>query len=229
MRLIEDGIYSALSDTSSKFHYDDKRARIYDLLVGTRLYNAAMWGSSPNDYVAFAREAINSASEGEFLDAGCGSLLFTAEAYGESKRQIIAADQSLSMLRRARRRMIDLAGSLPEHIFLLQADLKDLPFRPDSFRTVLCLNVLHQFKDAGALILNLKRSLNFGGRLYLTSLVTNGRFIGDNYLNALYAAGEFVRPRSEVKLKEILERPLGQGVSCWTTGNMAFVVSPPKH
>lgn len=90
--------------------------------------------------MAFAREAINSQSEGESLDAGCGSLLFTAGAYVEGKRQVIAIDQSLSMLRWARRRLINLAGSVPGHILLLQADLNDLPFRPDSFRTVLCLN-----------------------------------------------------------------------------------------
>lgn len=227
LRLVEDGIYSALSDTPSRHHYD-KRAGIYDLVVGTRLYNAAVWGCSPRDYVAFAREAITSQSEGEFLDAGCGSLLFTAQVYIESKRQIIAFDQSLSMLRRARKRLINLAGSLPEHILLLQADLKDLPFRPDSFRTVLCLNVLHQFKDAATLILNFKRLLNVGGHLYLTSLVTNGRFIGDNYLNALHAAGEFVRPRSETAIKKICGSALGQEVICWTKGNMAFVVSPPN-
>ena len=85
--------------------------------------------------------------------------------------------------------------------------------------------MLHQFKDAAALILNFKRLLNVGGHLYMTSLVRTNRFIGDHYLKALHAAGEFVRPRTESELKEILNGSLGQKVSCWTTGNMAFVAA----
>jgi len=77
VRLIEEDIYSVLPDTSVPHHYD-KRAAVYDLIVSTRLYNAVMWGSSPCDYVQFARQALTSSREGKFLDAGCGSLLFSA-------------------------------------------------------------------------------------------------------------------------------------------------------
>src|ERR1041385_6710132 len=74
--LIEDDIYSVLLDSSYKHHYD-RRAAIYDLLVSTHLYNAVMWGSSPLDYITFARQAVASCSKERFLDAGCGSMLFT--------------------------------------------------------------------------------------------------------------------------------------------------------
>lgn len=198
VRPVEDDIYSVLPDDSSKHHYD-RRATIYDLLVGTRLYNSVMWGSSPLDYVAFARQAVTSCTDGRFLDAGCGSLLFTAPTYLEAGRQVIAFDQSIAMLRRARKRLLKLAGSMPSHISLLQADLSDLPFRPASFRTVLCLNVLHQFADATTLLPNLEKLLTDGGQLYLTSVIVNNRFIGDRYLNALYSTGEFVRPRSSLE------------------------------
>src|SRR5687767_13471344 len=76
VRLIEEDIYSVLPDTSVLHHYD-KRAALYDLIVSTRLYNLVMWGSSPRDYADFARQAVSSSREGKFLDAGCGSLLFT--------------------------------------------------------------------------------------------------------------------------------------------------------
>lgn len=224
VKLVENDIYSVLSDVSHKHHYD-KRATVYDLVVGTRLYNFILWGSSPLDYTAFGRRAIDSHPTGRFLDAGCGSLLFIAPVYLESKRQIIAFDQSLSMLRRARKRLINLAGSMPEHIVLLQADLNDLPFIPSGFDTVLCLNVLHQFENAAELILNFKRLLVDNGHLYLTSLVSNNRFVGDRYLDALYAAGEFVRPRSSAELKEIAEKSFVQKVSCSTKGNMAFIAA----
>lgn len=224
VRLVEDDIYSVLTDAARQHHYD-KRATVYDLVVSTRLYNRVMWGSSPLDYVVFARRAVASNAEGKFLDAGCGSMLFTARTYLEGRRQTIAFDQSLAMLRRARRRLIKLSGSVPQNILLLQADLNDLPFRPKTFDTVLCLNVLHQFEDAATLIPSLKSLLTANGHLYLTSLVSKSRFIGDRYLSALHATGEFVRPRSDLELKEILDRSLRQKISYRVKGNMAYATT----
>jgi hypothetical protein len=54
VRLVEEGIYSVLPDIHQTCHYDNKVAA-YDFVVGTRLYNRVMWGSSPNNYVDFAR------------------------------------------------------------------------------------------------------------------------------------------------------------------------------
>lgn len=221
VRSVEKSIYSVLPNLQSKHHYD-RRATVYDLVVSTRLYNCIMWGNSPLDYVAFARQAIISCPDGRLLDAACGSMLFTAPLYLASNRQIVAFDQSLAMLRRARKRLIDLSGSVPENILLLQADLSDLPFRSNSFRTILCMNVLHHFEDAATLLANLKKLLTDEGHLYLTSLVSNNRFVGDRYLNSLYATGEFVSPRSNLELKEMLGRSLNQGVSYRVKGNMAF-------
>ncbi|HKC64080.1 MAG TPA: class I SAM-dependent methyltransferase [Pyrinomonadaceae bacterium] len=222
LRLVEDGIYSALENIPHD-HLYDRRAAAYDLVVGTRLYNRLMWGTSPSDYVMFARRAIESQTDGLHLDAGCGSLLFTARAYVESRRQIIAFDQSLEMLRRARKRLLKLSGSAPSNIFLLQADLSDLPFRPQSFSTILCLNVLHQFAEAAKLMLNLKNLLQEGGHIYLTSLVTNNRTVGDSFLNVLYRTGEFVRPRSSEELEKLSGESLNQRPSYRTKGNIAFV------
>ena len=222
-RLVEDDIYSVLPDDSRTHHYD-KRAGAYDLVVSTRLYNFVMWGTSPSDYIDFAHQALTSSDDGIFLDAGCGSLLFTATDYVKSRRRIIAIDESLAMLRRARQRLIKLCGHVPEHVRLVQTDLNDLPFRPNRFNSVLCLNVLHQFSDAAALISNLKQLLTDDGDLYLTSLILNKCFVGDRYLNALYTAGEFVRPRSKRELKEILDASLGPEVSYRVKGNMVFAV-----
>ena len=222
LRVVEDGIYSVLEDAPHN-HLYDRRATVYDLVVGTRLYNRLMWGTSPSDYVMFARRAIESQTDGVHLDAGCGSLLFTARVYTESRRQIIAFDQSLEMLRRARKRLLKLTGSAPSHVVLLQADLNDLPFRSQSFSTILCLNVLHQFASATELINNLNTLLASGGHLYLTSLVTNNRVMGDSYLKALYKAGEFVHPRSSEELEKLLDESLNRRPSYRTKGNMAFV------
>ena len=224
VRLIADDIYSVLPDTSVQHQYD-KRATVYDSVVRAWLYNFVMWGTSPGDYVQFARQALDSAREGMFLDAGCGSLLFTARVYVDSNRRIVAFDQSLAILRRARERLRKLSGCLPEHIRLLQADLSDLPFRSKSFRTVLCLNVLHQFADATALVSGLNELLSESGNLYLTSLIANNRIIGDWYLKALYRSGEFVRPRSEREVRDVFVNALDQRMSYTEKGNIAFVTT----
>src|ERR1044072_1593573 len=151
VRLVEEGIYSVLNDAARPHHYDS-RAAVYDRIVGTWIYNAVMWGASPTDYSNFARKAVSSGTEGQILDAGCGSMLFTARAHLDTERRIIAIDQSLAMLRRARQRLIGLAGEMPAHICLVQADLGDLPFRSGSFNTVICLNILHLFEKAPKLI-----------------------------------------------------------------------------
>ncbi len=83
----------------------------------------------------------------------------------------------------------------------------------------------HQFDNAATLILNLKKLLTGNGHLYLTSLVSNNRLVGDRYLNALYATGEFVSPRSKLELKEMLDSTLSQGVSYRIKGNMAFATT----
>ena len=126
------------------------------------------------------------------------------------------------MLRRARERLLKAAGRMPQNIILLQADLGDLPFRPASFRTVLCLNVLHQFAEATALLQNLERLLADEGQLFLTSLIANNRFVGDRYLSALYRMREFVRPRTSAELQGILNEALQREVRFREKGNMAF-------
>ena len=224
IRRLEDDIYSALPDVPHR-HLYDRRAAAYDSVVSTWLYNRLMWGTSPLDYVAFAREAVGSHPAGRILDVGSGSLLFTAPVYLASDRQVIAFDQSLRMLRRARARLIELAGSVPERIVLLQADLSNLVFRPGRFQTILCMNVLHQFAGAAELLPKLRGLLANGGQLYLTSLVSNGRYIGDRWLGTLYKTGEFVRPRSGVELKNLLEDSLGEEVSYAMKGNMAFATA----
>lgn len=226
VRLIEEDIYSVLPDTSVRHHYD-KRATLYDSFVGTRLYNLVMWGSSPDHYVQFAREALNSSDDGMFLDAGCGSMLFTARTYASSNRRIVAFDQSLAMLRRARQRLRKLSGRVPEHMRLLQADLNDLPFRQNAFRTILCLNVLHQIADATQVVSGLNELRTESGDLYLTSLVSTDRTIGDWYLKVLYRTGEFVRPRNELELKELFG--FSQRITYVEKGNMAFVTMAKRE
>lgn len=224
LRIVGEDIYSALPE-GPREHLYDRRARAYDLVVSTHVYNRLMWGASPRDYIDFARSAISSHASGPLLDAACGSMLFSASAHVESRRVVVAFDQSLRMLERARARLIKLAGRVPTHITLLQADLGDLPFRPRSFQTVLCMNALHQFEDADVLIPKLESLLDEGGRMFLTSLVKNGRLVGDRYLDALHRAGEFVKPRGVEEVKKLFNRLDGHETSFRVRGNMMYAVT----
>src|SRR2546427_8733975 len=89
VRLVEDDIYSVLPDLPHK-HLYDRRAAAYDSVVSPWLYNRLMWGTSPLDYVAFARAASVSHPAGRMLDAGCGSMFFTAQVYLPSRRTGVA-------------------------------------------------------------------------------------------------------------------------------------------
>jgi ubiquinone/menaquinone biosynthesis C-methylase UbiE len=222
LRLVEENIYSVLSESERKSQYD-KIAPLYDLVVGTRFYNALMWGCSSKYYSEFARAALDSNRDGLFLDAGCGSMLFTARGFCESTRTIIAFDKSLEMLRLAKKRVLRVNGSFPSNIVLLQADVFDLPFQPKSFQTVLSLAIVHLFEDAGTFVKVLRDMVADEGSLYVTSLAQTGR-LTDVYLNFLGKTGfgGIARPKTDKRLKEIFRDVLGENTSFQTRGNFIF-------
>ena len=228
LRLVEDDLYSVLPAGEEKSHYD-RIAGAYDLVVGTRLYSALMLGCSTRRYTEFARRALDSSSQGLFLDAGCGSMLFTACAFGESARVIIAFDKSLEMLRRAKKRLLEKNDSFPPNIALLQADLFDLPFRPREFQTVLSLAIVHLFEDAPAFLKILREQASDKANLYITSLARTGRPT-DVYLSFLGKTGfgGVARPKTEKQLKEIFRSLLGETVEFQTRGNFIFAAVESK-
>src|SRR6185369_3902808 len=89
LQVVEEGIYSVLPVSMGSQQYDTK-ATAYDLVIGSRLYNRIMWGTSPHSQMAFASQAVSSQPHGWLLDAGCGSMLFSAQAHLESSRPILA-------------------------------------------------------------------------------------------------------------------------------------------
>ena len=220
------GIWSVLPADVGPHPYDSW-AGVYDAVVGSGVYNRLAWRSSPREYTRFAAEALAS-SDGWFLEAGCGSLVFTAAAYARAGRPLVLMDQSLGMLQRARDRLVRSAGRVPAHVVLLQADLRALPFRPSAFRTILSLNVLHLIGDAGDLLGRLGGCLERGGgRLYATSLVRSGRAVGDRYMRLLHRTGEFAPPRDADALRRLMEETLHAPAEVRVRGSMAYAVCPP--
>ena len=112
-----------------------------------------------------------------------------------------------------------------ERIVLLQADLDDIPFREDSFQTILSMNVLHHSPDVNTVLVSLKNLLTKSGHIYLTSLVKNNRLIGDQYLSLLRYMGWLAEPRKESDLRKLLQDSLKTSVKVWTVGNMAYATT----
>jgi ubiquinone/menaquinone biosynthesis C-methylase UbiE len=226
-RSVSERIWSVLPPDATGQSYDG-RAKAYDALIGNGLYNAVAWGTSPRSYTAFAQEAARHGS-GPLLDAGCGTLVSTATVHAASGRLTILVDLSLDMLLAGRDRVRALAGCVPDHLHFLQADLRDLPFRSQSFGAVLNPGMLHLFSDTQAVTGELARVTAQDGAIYMSSLVKD-RWLGARYLALLHGAGEVALPRSLGQLVERLEAPasgLAAPILARREGNMAFVTANP--
>jgi ubiquinone/menaquinone biosynthesis C-methylase UbiE len=215
-----DGVWSAFGSAAPEQRYD-RRAALYDAVVGSRVYNRAFWGSSPATYAAFARRAVQS-DAGVMLDAGCGSLVFSAAAYAASRRPTVLVDRSLGMLRKAHARLTT-AGRPSAPVAFLQADIRDLPFRKASLSTVLCMGMLHLFEDLDVVLAGLSVMASPAGQLFATSLVAD-RWLGRRYLALLHAAGEVATPRTFTDVRAAIER-VRRPVESTREGNMAFFVA----
>jgi hypothetical protein len=69
---VEDHIYSCFEQDNNAPY--DRKAKRYESVVRSTLYNLVMWGTTPSDYARFAREALSSC-EGAILDVGCGGFV----------------------------------------------------------------------------------------------------------------------------------------------------------
>lgn len=219
------GVWSVLPRRDEGAPYDAKAAT-YDRLVGSALYNRLAWGTSAAHYRALIRKAL-AAGEGPFLEAGCGSALFTAQAYAATERPVVLVDRSLGMLEVARVRLNE-AGADPDRVILLQADLFALPFRPAAFRTVLSMGMLHLFDDAAAFAQVLASQMAPGASLYASSLVSD-RGVGRAYLGLLHGAGEVAAPRTSHEVRLALVEHFGAPVEMVREGNMAYFTAGPAE
>jgi len=199
----------------------DSIADTYDRVIGSRVYQRIVWGNDISRDAQFAVAAARSAT-GWWLDAGCGSLLFTTDAHLHSGRPTVLLDLSVEMLRRARQRLVERCGQVPEHIVLLQGDVLSLPFRPSSFESILCPGIIHLFADPTELLESLAGVLAPGGGLFLSSLVTD-RWLGRQMLLLLKRTGETPNPiRSEV-LAEAVRSVFDRQPVSDTLGNMTHL------
>ena len=221
LRLVEPHIYSVGHDLESTNSYDKTFGSFYDRVACSAIYNRIVWGYSISRFASLTRDALASSKDGWVLDAGCGSLAFTAETYASyAERPVILMDQSLKLLRMAKSRLIKMKGDIASHMVFLHADALRLPFRPRAFNTIISLNLLHVLDDLSRLLKGLKSVLTEDGAMIFTSLVKSCR-LADRYLAAWEKAGE-VKSRDVVQLKAVFDK-LGMPARYDTFGSMAFI------
>lgn len=221
LRLIEPHIYSVIQDGVST-NFFDKMASFYDLVICNPLYNRLVWGYSVKNYDIFTHNALTSSKDGWVLDAGCGSLAFTAKTYLRySERPVVLLDHSLSLLRIAKSRLIRLNGDVPANMVFLQGDALQLPFRPKIFKTIISLNLLHVLDDVKKVLLGFRNILTDHGTMSFTTLIENNRF-ADKYLYYVLGKAAGVVPRKARDLFKMFN-DISMPVKFDIMGNMAFI------
>jgi ubiquinone/menaquinone biosynthesis C-methylase UbiE len=195
--------------------------RAYDVVGGLDLYHRVFWGVRTREYRAFAEAAAAVCGDGALLDAGCGSMLFTAPAHRTNARgAVIGIDASLRMLRLARSRVGSDADA--RAVALVKADVLRSPFPAGAFGAVVCMHVAHVLEDLSGLLSETQRMLEPGGTLFLTSVVLADRW-RDRYLRALSRRGIMATPRRPDDVVAAVRARFGTEPDCRMVGNMLFV------
>lgn len=224
LRAVRPDLWSALPPGDEGARYD-ARAAAYDRLVGHALYNRLAWSASTDGYRAFARQALAS-TRGAFLDAGCGSAVFTADAYADAARAgrpLVLVDRSLDMLDAARDRIARASGgAVPASVQFVQADLLDLPFRPGTFGGALSMGTLHLFPSVEAVARAVGVAVEPGGGVFLSGLVAETP-VGRRYLALLARVGEVAAPRRFEAVRDAVAAGLGGRVEARRDGSMAYL------
>ncbi len=151
----------------------DKVQEMFSSSRGAKMWDD-MYSSEPEtfeQYIFSARrdDAVrfienNFSKDSCILDLGCGAGPFVSEI---SKRgySCFASDYSRDILEKAAQRISAVAD---KNVPLLQSNCQFIPFADNSFDAVVCLGVISYVPDRSAAILEMKRILKPGGKLYIT-------------------------------------------------------------
>jgi SAM-dependent methyltransferase len=221
LRLVEPHVFSTCRDFNKKSSYDKKFGSLYDRIACNPLYNRIMWGYSTARYTSFTLDSLESSREGWVLDAGCGSLAFTAKTYVRyHERPVVLMDQSLKLIRIAKSRILRLKGKFPSNMVFVQGDALKLPFRGGTFDTVISLNLIHVVRDLVGLLSGIKKVLTENGRAFFTTLIKNNS-VRDRYLELWENKGELFS-REMDRIHQVFDE-VGMPVRYDIHGSLAFI------
>lgn len=177
-----------------------QRARLYDAMIGSSAYNKLFWGTSPNDYAAFAARAIGSGS-GPLLEVAVGTARASRLLHLASARRTTLVDMSQPMLALAQETIRTAAGGrIPERITFECRDMLE-PSSEQRYETILGLGLLHLIPDLPLVLSALGAQLDTSGSLFLGSLI-KGSARSNTYLKLLKARGEIAEIRSASDIYE---------------------------
>ncbi len=216
-KMVAPGIFS-FGDTGNGASYDTK-ARVYEFLVSTNLYNKIAWGTLPADYIAFAKLAIEKSS-GSVIDIGCGGLTHTAKLYSKFRNELVLIDNSFEMLSIAQKRLQKISGELNTRTRFLLADAFDLPFE-ESFDSLFSFGMLHLFDDKRAYLETIFRTLKKGGRFFISSLTTD-RKLSKTYIKVLQRNNEMGEGFSSQEIQALTREYAGE-LNSYIIGSMIFM------
>ena len=201
--------------------YYARRAKAYDTMIGSKLYNKVFWGTDPRQYSIFAAQAIGS-GQGPLLEVAAGTAQATATLHVASARETTLVDMSAPMLELAGQSIARAAGgTLPKRITLECRDMLSPP-EDRRYETILGLGLLHLVPDVTATVGALGRQLEVNGRMFLASLV-KGSARSNAYLALLKAHNDIACIRTATELfDEVRASGLGP-VPLSRRGAMAYV------
>jgi ubiquinone/menaquinone biosynthesis C-methylase UbiE len=216
-----DSLFTVLPEVERKSHYDFI-AKFYDIVIKNSLFHKIVWKNKFEDYEQFCMDALNSTDGGIVLDAGSGSLVFTAQSYSAyDKRPVILLDRSLGMLKKAEERLLKINGKIPSNIILLQADVFNLPFPAETFSTIISYGMLHVFSETKLFLSSLSNALKVNGKMYFLVLLAQD-ILGKIYLNFAKATGEIALALDEEEMKKKLIET-GFEPKIKAVGNMGYI------
>ncbi len=218
---IDENIFSFLPENERKSDYD-KKALFYDFVIGNEIYNRLIWGNSKKNYEDFYSESLHSTANGIILDAGCGSLVFTANALGETNgNKIILLDRSLGMLKKAEKRLIAKFGEIPGNIVFLQADIFNLPFNAESFDAVISHGMAHVFSETERYFNSLLNVAKSRAPLFFLVLLAEN-VLGKIFTNFAKLAGEIAIAENSEYWEDLVKR-FSQEYRVKTNGNIGYI------
>lgn len=192
----------------------DKMAASYDAVVGNGVYNRLVWGCAKANYARAASDFLMRVGEGPIIDFGCGSCVYTADAYLGNEDRIVLFDRSLGMLSRAAARL--------QHAQYLQGDALDPPFEEGSFAGAMSWGMLHIFGTHASYLQQLARLLRPGAAVAIATLVLSERRIGNMMLLMLHRNGEAALPETTTEVTAAFTVPF-ELESTERCGNMLFL------
>jgi SAM-dependent methyltransferase len=212
-----------LSPLAGSAHYD-RIAPLYDLVLGTNLYNLAMWKTTPAAYRAVATRVFESRVSGTHVEIGCGSLLFTSHVYERDHgRPSILIDPSIEMLRRARARLGSACGSFPRLVVLARGDARTVDFVRPIATTALSAFVMHVLDDPVPLLRALSRVAQPTDSTIAVSSIFKSGGRSNVALALLHAAGELGPPRTLSTIDQMMRSEIPGNLEVEISGSIALM------